>query len=758
MGLQIRRVSKVRVIATLIAVFALVAQPLYGLAASQTANAATTVSSQAELISAVAGSEAVINLGGSFTTTSQVNINRTLTLNGNGHVISPAFTSSPSNDSVIGVVGGSPTINDVVINGVAATQVQGIQVWNSSATLNRVESKDNDKAGIHVNNSTVTVNTVKTSNNGANYGGLMVSGGVLTIAGVSQHAENKNWTGFKMDVYRTGGVVNDASSQYTAEQKYLGVVSTGIRTLKPIVAPATPVLLTPANGALINTNDFWFDWTDVVGATQYEIQASQSGAVDGNGALTSNVWSGDFNQVQPTESRAHSVGASGTWYWQVRAVNAAGLKSPWTDPWSVLIDTVAPTKPVLVLKSNGAVIASGAATKYAPVSISWNQPATDVVKYDYQYWNTIPTSAHNGEENAWLNTGITATSYEGIFNQGEGVNYLRVRAHDAAGNVSQWSDAFEVVYDKTKPVVTGSTESATNPANFTVTANDNIAVAKVTANIYTASDVLKKSNSSTANPYTIDLSTLAEGQYYVKYNAADRAGNVSNTEKFYFTVDHTAPVVTITSASRNADGTYTISGTGEQGAPVTVKVNGSSLESVAPDEDGKWTAKTAKLNDGLYEVVASSVNGLGNEGTSDVFKFTATTPVVPVVTTPVDGSTGSGLSEGGLTLLPSVASLATTISTPPTRSFLGVPVDDLVTNNETQQASIAESPEILGARDVKNNVAAVSGPVTATESGWKLFGLAWYWWLVALAAIASIWWFIAAWRRRKSEDQPSFLG
>ncbi len=108
------------------------------------------------------------------------------------------------------------------------------------------------------------------------------------------------------------------------------------------VAPGLPERTFPAENALINTNDFYFDWNDTEGAVRYEIQASQSSDVDGNGSLTSSVWPGDFQQIQPTESRAHSVGANGTWYWQVRAIDAAGNKGAWTSPWSVTIDLDSP--------------------------------------------------------------------------------------------------------------------------------------------------------------------------------------------------------------------------------------------------------------------------------------------------------------------------------------------------------------------------------------------------------------------------------
>lgn len=121
-------------------------------------------------------------------------------------------------------------------------------------------------------------------------------------------------------------------------------------------SPATPALETPEDGSTLTANNFWFDWSDSAEAASYEVQFSQSDSVDTDGSLNVDVWSGDANHNQPTESRAWSAGATGTWYWQVRAVDAAGNKSSWSIPWKLTITpdntsteeppVVVPTEPV----------------------------------------------------------------------------------------------------------------------------------------------------------------------------------------------------------------------------------------------------------------------------------------------------------------------------------------------------------------------------------------------------------------------------
>lgn len=330
-------------------------------------------------------------------------------------------------------------------------------------------------------------------------------------------------------VYVAKFTSTDAAGNASVQQQNFTVDNT---------APAVPVHVSPANNAFINTNDFWFDWNDVAGAVSYEMQNSQSPAVDGSGSFANVQWTGDYQQIQPTESKAHSVGANGTWYWQVRSVDAAGNKSAWTTPWKITIDMQAPAAPVLsVNASDGTVLTSGAyANKYS-ITANWTEASTDAVKYLYKYWNAIPGNPYDALHPYVVET--TSASQSGVFNQGEGTHYMQIFAVDAAGNVSPGSNVFEVKYDATKPVVAGE---RVDTNTFKVTATDS-ALNKVVANLYKVgqSGVFKPYQTSAANSLTIDLSTLAAGDYYIKYNAIDKAGNLSTTYTYEFTI--AAPVV-----------------------------------------------------------------------------------------------------------------------------------------------------------------------------------------------------------------------
>jgi uncharacterized repeat protein (TIGR01451 family) len=108
-------------------------------------------------------------------------------------------------------------------------------------------------------------------------------------------------------------------------------------------APSVPVLLTPANGSTVGTNEFDFTWEESTdnapGDLTYQFHSSLNPAQSG-GVLTDGLWTSPDPLTSPM---IHSSGApDGTWYWQVRAQDAAGNWSGWSDIWNVTIDTTVP--------------------------------------------------------------------------------------------------------------------------------------------------------------------------------------------------------------------------------------------------------------------------------------------------------------------------------------------------------------------------------------------------------------------------------
>lgn len=254
-------------------------------------------------------------------------------------------------------------------------------------------------------------------------------------------------------------------------------------------APAVPVHESPSDNAVQNFNDFYFEWTDVEGAVEYEFQSATSSATDESGALTTGVWNnklhGGLDRNHLTDSNIHSYGANGTWYWQVRAIDAAGNKSAWTTPWKMTIDMSAPawsTSPVHKSPNDNGEVTEGSA-----ILMQWSD-ATDEngVVYYYQVSSSSAVTGPGGDFTSPIWTfGPLTTSELDATGTALGTYYWHVKACDTAGNCTPWTDPWtgSVVETPAAPLSTptngqtlgrqttggtgGSNESRPKPAQTT---------------------------------------------------------------------------------------------------------------------------------------------------------------------------------------------------------------------------------------------------------------------------------------------------
>lgn len=141
-----------------------------------------------------------------------------------------------------------------------------------------------------------------------------------------------------------------------------------------------------------------------------------------------------------------------------------------------------------------------------------------------------------------------------------------LRPIDTFGTARYGSNRGVIIIDNEKPtaVLSQPGVSAFNPTTITVDAADNLALNRITANIYVeAGATLLKSCSESAptdtTTYTLtcDVPELADGVYTIKANANDKTGATSNTTIRQFTIDTADPTFSISSPANNA----TVSGT-----------------------------------------------------------------------------------------------------------------------------------------------------------------------------------------------------
>lgn len=563
--------------------------------------------------------------------------------------------------------------------------------------------------------------------------------------------------------------------------------------------PSVPVHVSPSNNALINTNDFYFDWNDVEGATHYEIQNSTNPAVDANGSFQNVMWTGDYQHIQPTDSQAHSVGASGTWYWQVRSIDAAGNVSAWSQPWGVTIDTTAPS---VTLKTSPDTIGSGPYQKVSYklfdankvdkaeinghlIDLSNNEwsdlnniavgsmfgvlgtntlkvwdVAGNVTTQTFVLDNVAPTatfaySNNNGAAVTNQDVTVTMTTSEPIqtpsgWTPVDATHFTKVYSNNAKDSVTISDFAtntsvqnYEVKrIDKVAPVITGVTNGQTTRGTVMFNVNDQ------NFNKLYINGTQVATNHPGGWDYTPVNALSGDGTYII--SATDKGGNETDVT---VTIDNTLTATfdpidedTLTPALTGAVA-YTADGTPLANSDVVVNVDGTDYPTTT-DADGKWVAGVAVAN-GPHTVTLSRVNSDASQtpanGTASF-----TTAVTPTDTqTGTDGGTptGDGSTQQNTpnTNTPTPVAFPAAVNPGAFAQVLG----DSTTNTNNGNTPNGSSDVKGTSTDNNKNLASAIG----TTSDGTVFGMAWYWWLLILAAIATIiWWIIAAIRNRAAAN------
>ena len=520
-------------------------------------------------------------------------------------------------------------------------------------------------------------------------------------------------------------------------------------------APAMPVHQSPGDNAVINYNDFWFEWTDAAGATRYEVQYSQNPAVNGAGAFQNVQWTGDYQMIQPTDSRARSVGANGTWYWQVRAVDAAGNTSAWTTPWKVTIDADVPTVPTAVFTedNSGDNVPDGGLTNSQFFTFTLGS-SSDVTRYQLKYWNDIPGSPYKaGSE--WNPNDLSGYSpvlgtYKDNFTQGDGVHYFAFSACDAAGNCSAYGAPFTVTYDGTAPAVPAHEAPAdgavrttanqtsvewsdvTDPSGVTYRYESSLSSATNPGGSFTSPAYVSGPLASSAIP----TPGTPEGTYYWHVKAVDGAGNDSAwSTSWRIVVDNTAPVLTINPLGDSEDATPTITGTtNEPTLPVIATVNGVDyIATVNPD--GTWSADvTTPLAVGPYTATARSTDAAGNTQTpapTQAFAVLAAPQVLGASTTNNPGSSSGSSNPGNSNAGGSTARTSSTGSADSTGEGSVLAAETLAQAEDTSAGDSSSESSSAGQSDDEE------APAEDTSCR-KLLGICWYWWIPVVLVVLII--------------------
>ena len=281
-------------------------------------------------------------------------------------------------------------------------------------------------------------------------------------------------------------------------------------------SPSAPTGLAATAISTTQIDLTWTASTDNVGVTGYRVERCQ-----GNSCT-------NFAQIgTPTTTSFSSTGlaANTNYRFRVRAVDAAGnlsLYSAIVARRTLAADTTRPTAPTGL---------SGTAVSPTQINLGWTASTDNVGVTGYRVERCQGAACTSFAEVATP----TGTAYSDSGRSPSTTYRYRVRAADAAGNLSNYSNistaTTPAVQDATPPSasLTAPPAGSVVSGNVTVSANasDNVAVAGVQFLL----DGASLNAEDTAAPYSIswDTTTASNGVHTLQARARDTAGNLGTS-------------------------------------------------------------------------------------------------------------------------------------------------------------------------------------------------------------------------------------
>ena len=237
---------------------------------------------------------------------------------------------------------------------------------------------------------------------------------------------------------------------------------------------------------------------------------------------------------------------------------------------------------------------------------------------------------------------------------------------------------------------------------------------------------------TTTTATTATTSVIDDGVYQLYVRALDNAGNKSNFVSGTVVIDTTAPVVTGDTYTQNGNViTPNLVVDDAEGVTYAWEYVSGPVNGVTLSDDEILTPTFTVVNDGSYTYRLTATDDAGNASTK-LFSFTYVTPAAPANT---QGDNDTDDDDD------------TTIALNNTPTIVGPGFSNVAVLGASDAATTDDgTADVAGATDDKT--AAVDTDV----SDGSIFGLAWYWWILILAAIAGlVWWIIGAIRRRNAD-------
>jgi len=243
---------------------------------------------------------------------------------------------------------------------------------------------------------------------------------------------------------------------------------------------------------------------------------------------------------------------------------------------------------------------------------------------------------------AWETSCTSPKDYTGL---SEGSHTFQVRAIDSAGNVDASPASHQFTVDTTPPETTITSPppdpSGTMPT-FRFYSSDDVAYFYC---MYHLSSGSWGSWRICSSPYTLPRLTTS-GTYTFHVYAVDKAGNRESEEATHtWTVDATAPSAPIITGPPNnsfdTDGSFTVSGTAENGSTVRLFEGAASRGTAEVGSSGEWSMEVADAPEGSHSYTARATDVVGNmsvESEARTVIVDSTAPDAPSIVSPAEGN------------------------------------------------------------------------------------------------------------------------
>ncbi|AMJ69566.1 adhesin [Enterobacter cloacae] len=382
--------------------------------------------------------------------------------------------------------------------------------------------------------------------------------------------------------------------------------------------------------------------------------------------------------------------AAGSHTWTATVTDEAGNISPASPGFTLVVDTTAPTAPVIsqaiddVGTLTGPLTSGQTTDDTVPRLVGTSEPFATVNIYEGTTLVGTGTADGSGSWSILLNTALT-----------EGAHSFTAQATDAAGNISASSASFSLTIDTAPPALPVLTSilddvgNAATPVADGGTTNDaqptlsGTAEAGSTVKIFD-NGVQIGSVTATGGAWSFTPSpALGNGPHTLTFTATDTAGNASApTAGYTINVDTLAPAAPVissviddvgsvigpvTGANPTNDTRPALSGTAEANATVRIYDGITLVGTVTADANGNWTLpETTTLTQGTHNFTATATDAAGNTSpasavTTIIVDLTA--PTAPTGTFNADGSVLTGNAEAGSTVTIRLADGSTVTTT-----------------------------------------------------------------------------------------------